>query len=60
MGRQLAARHASSAQSSEHVRLSPGALAKLNELINPSTVSGARYNPTVQQEIDTEEIGSRL
>jgi aryl-alcohol dehydrogenase-like predicted oxidoreductase len=44
----------------EQVRLSPAAMAKLNELINPSTVSGARYNPTVQQEIDTEEIGSRL
>jgi len=33
-------------------------MAKLNEAINPSTVSGARYNPAVQQEIDTEEIGS--
>src|SRR4029434_6033119 len=39
------------------VRLSPAALARLNALINPSTVSGARYNPTVQQEIDTEEVG---
>ena len=39
----------------EHVRLSPDTLARLNELINPSTVSGARYNATVQQEIDTEE-----
>jgi aryl-alcohol dehydrogenase-like predicted oxidoreductase len=44
----------------EQVRLSPAAIATLNELINPSTVSGPRYNPTVQQEIDTEEIGSRL
>jgi aryl-alcohol dehydrogenase-like predicted oxidoreductase len=42
----------------EQVRLSPSAIARLNELINPSTVSGARYNPTVQQEIDTEEIGA--
>ena len=39
----------------DQVRLSPAALARLNELINPFTVSGARYNPTVQQEIDTEE-----
>jgi len=44
----------------EQVRLSTTAIARLNELINPSTVSGARYNPTVQQEIDTEEIGPRL
>jgi len=44
----------------EQVQLSPAAIAKLNALINPSTVSGPRYNPTVQQEIDTEEIGSRL
>jgi aryl-alcohol dehydrogenase-like predicted oxidoreductase len=44
----------------EQLQLSPAALAKLNQLINPSTVSGARYNPTVQQEIDTEEIGSGL
>jgi aryl-alcohol dehydrogenase-like predicted oxidoreductase len=40
----------------EQVRLSPAAIAKLNALINPSTVSGARYNPAVQQEIDTEEV----
>jgi aryl-alcohol dehydrogenase-like predicted oxidoreductase len=39
----------------DQVRLSPAAVARLNDLINPSTVSGARYNPTVQQEIDTEE-----
>jgi aryl-alcohol dehydrogenase-like predicted oxidoreductase len=44
----------------EQLQLSPAALAKLNQSINPSTVSGARYNPTVQQEIDTEEIGSGL
>jgi aryl-alcohol dehydrogenase-like predicted oxidoreductase len=44
----------------EQVRLSPAAIATLNDLINPSTVSGPRYNPTVQQEIDTEEIGPRL
>ena len=44
----------------EQVRLSPAAIATLDELINPSTVSGARYSPAVQQEIDTEEIGSRL
>jgi aryl-alcohol dehydrogenase-like predicted oxidoreductase len=40
----------------ERVRLSPEALRELNELINPRTVSGARYNASVQQEIDTEEL----
>jgi aryl-alcohol dehydrogenase-like predicted oxidoreductase len=40
----------------DQVRLSSAAVAKLNELINPSTVSGPRYNATVQQEIDTEEV----
>jgi aryl-alcohol dehydrogenase-like predicted oxidoreductase len=29
---------------------------RLNELINPRTVSGARYNAATQTEIDTEEI----
>jgi aryl-alcohol dehydrogenase-like predicted oxidoreductase len=29
---------------------------RLNELINPRTVSGARYNAATQKEIDTEEI----
>lgn len=38
------------------VTLSPDMLNKLNTLINPSTVSGARYAPAVQIEIDTEEI----
>jgi aryl-alcohol dehydrogenase-like predicted oxidoreductase len=42
------------------VHLSPAAIAKLDALINPTTVSGPRYNATVQQEIDTEEIGSGL
>jgi aryl-alcohol dehydrogenase-like predicted oxidoreductase len=40
----------------DQIRLSPTALAKLDELINPATVSGARYNAAVQQEIDTEEV----
>jgi aryl-alcohol dehydrogenase-like predicted oxidoreductase len=40
----------------ERVRLSPDALKQLDELINPRTVSGARYNASVQQEIDTEEL----
>jgi hypothetical protein len=30
---------------------------RLNTLINPTTVSGARYAPAVQAEIDTEEMG---
>jgi hypothetical protein len=29
---------------------------RLHELINPRTVSGARYNAATQTEIDTEEI----
>jgi aryl-alcohol dehydrogenase-like predicted oxidoreductase len=39
-----------------HVRLSAGIVDRLNALINPKTVSGARYNTAVQAEIDTEEI----
>jgi len=30
---------------------------RLDAHINPSTVSGARYAPAVQAEIDTEEMG---
>lgn len=33
---------------------------RLNALINPNTVSGARYAPSVQIEIDTEEVGARV
>jgi aryl-alcohol dehydrogenase-like predicted oxidoreductase len=33
---------------------------RLNALINPTTVSGARYAPAVQSEIDTEELGERV
>jgi hypothetical protein len=40
----------------ERIRLSPTMVDALDRLINPRTVSGARYNPTVQQEIDTEEL----
>ena len=42
--------------SAASVRLSPAAMSRLDQIINPGTVSGARYNPTVQQEIDTEEL----
>jgi aryl-alcohol dehydrogenase-like predicted oxidoreductase len=38
------------------VRLSGGTIERLNALINPGTVSGPRYNATVQVEIDTEEV----
>jgi aryl-alcohol dehydrogenase-like predicted oxidoreductase len=38
------------------VRLEPGLLARLDALINPATVSGARYNAGNQREIDTEEF----
>jgi hypothetical protein len=30
--------------------------ARLDAMINPRTVSGARYAPAVQAEIDTEEL----
>ena len=33
---------------------------RLNALINPTTVSGPRYAPAVQIEIDTEELGTRV
>ena len=38
------------------VRLSDDMLRRLDALINPATVSGERYNPPTQTEIDTEEI----
>jgi len=39
------------------ITLSPDMLRRLDALINPGTVSGARYAPAVQAEIDTEELG---
>src|SRR5688572_14287371 len=38
------------------LRLDQKMIDRLNELINPRTVSGARYNAATQKEIDTEEI----
>jgi aryl-alcohol dehydrogenase-like predicted oxidoreductase len=38
------------------VALDDGLVARLDALINPRTVSGARYNTTTQAEIDTEEF----
>src|SRR5688572_27354586 len=38
------------------VRLDTATIDRLNALINPRTVSGARYNAATQKEIDTEEI----
>jgi aryl-alcohol dehydrogenase-like predicted oxidoreductase len=38
------------------IRLDRHTIDRLNELINPRTVSGARYNAATQAEIDTEEI----
>ncbi len=40
------------------VELDDQTIGRLNELINPRTVSGARYNAATQTEIDTEEIPS--
>jgi aryl-alcohol dehydrogenase-like predicted oxidoreductase len=42
------------------ITLSPRMQAQLNALINPKTVSGARYAPAVQAEIDTEELDVRV
>jgi aryl-alcohol dehydrogenase-like predicted oxidoreductase len=36
--------------------LSPTTVSRLDALINPQTVSGARYNAATQTEIDTEEL----
>ena len=38
------------------VSLSPAALQRAGALINQHTVTGARYNPGTQTEIDTEEF----
>jgi len=38
------------------VQLDAATLSRLNDLINPRTVSGARYNAATQVEIDTEEL----
>jgi aryl-alcohol dehydrogenase-like predicted oxidoreductase len=38
------------------VHLTESTVERLNRLINPGTVSGARYNEATQAEIDTEEI----
>jgi len=38
------------------ITLSPETIARLDDLVNPRTVSGARYNAATQTEIDTEEI----
>jgi aryl-alcohol dehydrogenase-like predicted oxidoreductase len=38
------------------VRLSADSIDRLNAIINPTTVSGPRYNAAVQVEIDTEEV----
>ena len=38
------------------LELDASAMRQVSELINPQTVSGARYNPATQAEIDTEEL----
>lgn len=38
------------------ITLDAPTIARLNELVNPRTVSGGRYNEATQREIDTEEI----
>jgi aryl-alcohol dehydrogenase-like predicted oxidoreductase len=39
------------------IRLPASVLRELDDLINPRTVSGARYNDATLPEIDTESIG---
>jgi len=39
-----------------NLRLHPDLLARLQALINPATVSGARYSAAAQSDIDTEEL----
>jgi aryl-alcohol dehydrogenase-like predicted oxidoreductase len=38
------------------VRLNDASMRELDALINPATVSGARYSEAVQRDIDTEEV----
>lgn len=38
------------------ITLDAATIARLNELVNPRTVSGGRYNEATQREIDTEEV----
>ncbi|WP_444678644.1 aldo/keto reductase [Halomonas sp. E19] len=40
------------------LRLEPAALARLNALLTPEQVAGARYSEALQAEIDTEEFGN--
>ncbi|HEY3730868.1 MAG TPA: aldo/keto reductase [Steroidobacteraceae bacterium] len=40
------------------VRLERGLIARLEALINPATVTGARYNAAAQGDIDTEELSA--
>ncbi|MGR2740754.1 aldo/keto reductase [Billgrantia sp. Q4P2] len=41
----------------EELRLDTATLARLNELLTPDQVAGARYSEALQAEIDTEEFG---
>ena len=47
--------HLAENAAAERVRLCPEALARLDTLINPGTVSGPRYSANILPEIDTEE-----
>jgi len=42
--------------SAADLQLSSEAFEQLDQIINQSTVSGSRYNPATQAEIDTEEF----
>jgi aryl-alcohol dehydrogenase-like predicted oxidoreductase len=43
-----------------NIFLSPEMIDRVDATINFSTVSGPRYNPATQAEIDTEEIAAQL
>jgi aryl-alcohol dehydrogenase-like predicted oxidoreductase len=43
-----------------NITLSHDMQRRLDALINPTTISGPRYAPAVQSEIDTEELGTRV
>jgi hypothetical protein len=45
---------AENAKSAE-IRLSPETMARVEELVNPQTVTGPRYAPAMQASVDTED-----
>ncbi len=50
--------HLAENMAAEQVQLSADLIARLDTLFDPAAIHGARYNPTTQLEIDTEEFGA--